>query len=232
MAMKDIIIAYTFHIDGAPPEVFPVSIDAWSLRMKDPVPGELPGWTVLDFHQCPNCPLPPGSHAHCPLAVRIAQVVQRFTHVRSFDEMFVEVCMEERTISRTTSAQKGISSLMGLICAVSGCPLTEFLRPMARFHLPLATQEETICRAVSLYLLSQYFRKKQGGRADFTLQGLVKQYHDLQAVNMAMAKRIRAGSSLDAPVNALVILDTFAKALPFAIEDSLDKIEYIFLNQG
>jgi hypothetical protein len=85
---------------------------------------------------------------------------------------------------------------------------------MARFHLPLATQEETICRAVSLYLLTQYFRNKQGGTADFTLQGLVKQYHDLQTMNMAMAKRIRAGSSLDAPVNALVILDTFAKALP------------------
>lgn len=227
--MKDIVITYRFTVNGGTTEIFDIRIDHRLLAMKNPVPNDLPAWTDLPFHQCPNCPLDPGRHPHCPFAVRIAQVVERFTEIRSFDEMFVEVTMEERTVSKKTSAQKGISSLMGLICAVSGCPLTEFLKPMARFHLPLATQQETICRAVSLYLLAQYFREKRGRTADFTLQRLVEQYHGLQAMNIAMAKRIRSGSSLDAPVNALVILDTFAKALPFAIEDSLDKIEHIFV---
>jgi len=200
--------------------------------MKNPMSHEAPHWTVLDFHRCGNCPLKSDEHPRCPLAVRIAQIVDRFRDVRSFDEMFVEVTMEERTVTRATSAQKGLSSLMGLVCAVSGCPLTGFLKPMARFHLPLANQQETIFRAVSMYLLAQYFRDKRGEQADFSLEGLVRNYHELQIMNIAMSERIRAGSSMDATVNAMVILDTFAKALPFAVEDSLEKIEHIFTGRG
>lgn len=229
--MKDIVITYTFQVGGGGSEVFRICIDPIRLEMRNPVSHEVPHWTALDFHRCGNCPLKSDRHPRCPLAVRIAQIVDRFRDVRSFDEMFVEVTMEERTVSRATSAQKGLSSLMGLICAVSGCPLTGFLKPMARFHLPLANQQETIFRAVSMYLLAQYFKAKHGKQADFSLEGLVRNYHELQTMNIAMSERIRAGSSMDATVNAMVILDTFAKALPFAVEDSLEKIEPIFTGQ-
>lgn len=226
--MKDITITYIFQVGGGTKESFGITIDGRRLEMKNPLPAKCPTWTDLDSHKCPNCPLERADHPHCPLAVRIAQIVERFENVRSFDDMTVEVCMEERNVSGATSAQKGLSSLMGLICAVSGCPLTGFLKPMARFHLPLANHQETIFRAVSMYLLSQYFRSKRGEPADFSLEGLVRHYRDLQTMNIAMSKRIRAGSSKDAPVNAMVILDTFAQVLPFAIEDSLKKIEHIF----
>ena len=36
--------------------------------------------------------------------------------------------------------------------ALSGCPVLEQLKPMARFHLPFASVEETIYRAASMYL--------------------------------------------------------------------------------
>ena len=34
----------------------------------------------------------------------------------------------------------------GLIMATAGCPWTDRLRPMARFHLPFATEAETVYR--------------------------------------------------------------------------------------
>ena len=39
--------------------------------------------------------------------------------------------------------------------ATAGCPWTDRLRPMARFHLPFANEAETVYRSVSMYLLSR-----------------------------------------------------------------------------
>jgi hypothetical protein len=41
--------------------------------------------------------------------------------------------------------------------ATSGCRYTAYFKPMARFHLPFANEEETAYRAISMYLLSQRF---------------------------------------------------------------------------
>ena len=56
----------------------------------------------------------------------------------SSERIRLEVTTTDRFVAQDTSAQKGISSMMGLIIATSGCPHTAFLRPMARFHQPLA----------------------------------------------------------------------------------------------
>ena len=63
---------------------------------------------------------------------------------------------------------------------------------MARFHLPLANEQETIFRSVSTYLLSQYFQVKEGKQADMELSGLVDIYRQLQTINTALAARVRA----------------------------------------
>ena len=70
--------------------------------------------------------------------------------------------------------KEGISSLMGLVSAASGCPHTSALRPMARFHLPLARNEETVHRATSMYLLAQFFLKKEGAQTDLELDGITR----------------------------------------------------------
>jgi hypothetical protein len=140
----------------------------------------------------------------------------------------VDVITAERRISQQTNAQTGISSLMGLVIATSGCPHAAFFKPMARFHLPLASREETIFRATSMYLLAQYFLKKEGKSADFELEGLSGIYANMQIINMAVVKRLRAATQTDSSVNALVILDCYAKFLPFAIEKSLEDVRYLF----
>ena len=165
---------------------------------------------------------------HCPLAVQLAKLTALCERLLSHDKVKLEVVSAERTITNQTTAQRAVSSLMGLIFATSGCPHTVFLKPMARFHLPLASEEETLYRASSMYLLAQYFRSKQGLAADLELAELKGLYIALHQVNSTMAERLRAIIHKDSAVNAVVLLDLFAKALPYSIAESLEEIRYSF----
>ncbi|MCD4702614.1 MAG: hypothetical protein K8S24_12240 [Candidatus Aegiribacteria sp.] len=226
--MNSIVIDYRFRLSDEKIEEFRVELDPERLVLLTEVPEIPPAWTELGFHQCPNCPLDTDSHKYCPLALSIVDIVEHFDHVLSYDRIHLEVLTEDRHISQQTSAQMGLSSLMGLLIATSGCPHTEYFKPMARFHLPLASRDETVYRAVSTYLLAQYFIHREGGEADFQLEGLKRIYDNIQEVNCSVARRLRAASEADSPINAIVILDTYAKAIPFVIEDSLDYIKYLF----
>jgi hypothetical protein len=104
----------------------------------------------------------------------------------------------------------------------------EPLRPLVRFHLPFASMEETEFRIVSMYLVAQYFRDKNGKDADWQLAGLQEIYNKVKDVNIYFAKRLRSATSKDASVNALVILDCFAKAVPFAVKTTLSDYEKHF----
>jgi hypothetical protein len=117
---------------------------------------------------------------------------------------------------------------MGLVMATSGCPHTAFFKPMARFHLPLASEEETVYRATSMYLLAQYFLKKEGQNADLELKGLREIYHNMHTVNTAIAERLRGASETDSTVNAIVLLDMYALTLPYVIDESLEEIRHLF----
>ncbi len=226
--MDSVVIEYRFRLSDDKIEEFRVELDPLTLNLMTAIPENPPLWTELGFHQCPNCSLETANHRYCPLALSILDIVEHFDHVLSYDRIHLDVHAEDRHISQQTSAQQGLSSLMGLLIAASGCPHTEYFKPMARFHLPLASRDETVYRAVSTYLLAQYFIQREGREADFQLKGLKKIYDDIQEVNYAVAQRLRAASEADSPVNAIVILDTYAKAIPFLIEDSLDYIKYLF----
>ncbi|MCP4688401.1 MAG: hypothetical protein GY859_10140, partial [Desulfobacterales bacterium] len=165
--MTSLSVQYRFRIKNAPGEIFQLEFDPDSLELKGNIPDALPPWTRMDFYQCPNCPLTVGEHPDCPMAANLVKIVKSFDSLKSFDQIEVNVVTEERRITQVTSAQKGICSMMGLVMAGSGCPHTAFFKPMARFHLPLANEKETIFRATSMYMLAQYFLKNAGRPADF-----------------------------------------------------------------
>jgi hypothetical protein len=205
-----------------------------SLQVKPAVPAEhkadLPPWTALGFHQCANCPLSTSDTPHCPMAVSLVPLVNLFDKVRSYDEVTAQVESEERTVTKRTSVQRVLRSLMGLLAASSDCPHIEFLKPMAHYHLPFSTQEETIYRVVSTYLLAQYFLRQQGKAADAGLGGLKAHYRELQQVNAKMAERLGAikVEGADSSVNALVLLDIFAQSLPESIDQALEELQPAF----
>lgn len=222
-------VAYHFRFDNGQERLFTLTLDPVSLESVDALPANLPAWAALGFEQCAHCPLDSALTALCPLAARLSQAVDAFEAVLSHDQVKVVVLTEEREIHVTTTAQRATSALLGLISATSGCPHTVYLKPMARFHLPFASEEETIYRAVSMYLLARYFQQGESDTLDVRLEGLTTIYRHLQIVNAAIARRLRAAAQEgDAAVNAIILLDMYAKALPAVIADSVDEVRYLF----
>lgn len=226
--MTDFSISYRFNFPDGVSHGHEVEIDGERLELINRSSQSLPAWTALGYHQCPNCPLDADTTPHCPVAESLMKPINSLGAFVSYDEVEVVVTTPERVVAKHTSLQRAISSLLGLLVATSGCPHTVYFKPMARFHLPLASEEETIYRATSMYLLGQYFLRKRGHPADWEMADLSTLYKDLQVVNSAMARRLRSASDEDAAVNAIVLLDVFAKALPYTIEESLEEIQYIF----
>lgn len=226
--MKTIDIQYRFTLPDGQTRIFDLKFDRKDLSLLYDIPRKLPAWTTLEFKQCPHCPLSVKTHPHCPLAVSIRNVVEQCNAIVSHQEVTVEVTTNERVISQKTSAQRAISSLMGLIIATSGCPHTGFFKPMARFHLPFASEEETIYRSASSYLLAQFFMKKKGLKSDTNLKGLEQIYKNVHTVNLSMSDRLRECGDEDSYLNALVLLDCLATLMPATIKHSLKEIEYVF----
>jgi hypothetical protein len=226
--MNPIHIKYCFVIDEQKTEILNLAIDSQSLELINNKDQVKPPWTCLDYHQCPHCPLDTQTHPHCPVAVNLIDVVGRFKDICSYQKLFLEVTTQERKVSQHTTAQRAISSLLGLLFATSGCPFTEYMKPMARFHLPLASEQDTIFRASGMYLLAQYFLQKKDQSSEKGLDGLKQIYKDLHMLNVMLTKRIHSTTEGDSSVNAVVILDTFTKLMPFAIEENLNEIEPLF----
>ena len=226
--MDPITWTYRFILSGNREQSLEVKVDPEEMRVVDVNRTDLPEWTRLEVNQCSNCPLDPESSPTCPLAAALVEPIQIFSDVVSYDTLTVEIESPERTIRQDVAAQNAVGSLMGLIMATSGCPRTAHFRPMARFHLPLASQSETLYRAASMYMLAQYFRNQAGEEPDLAFEGLSAIYQELEVLNAAMARRVRNAINQDAAVNAVVVLDFFAKNWAFSIDEHLEEIKSLF----
>lgn len=226
--MKRRVFQYRFDMEQGDPVEIEVALDSETLDRVGVRIDNLPDWTALQHQQCPHCPLAAEKHPHCPVAIGLVDIIRRFDHLVSYDRVEITVVTEQRTITQRTSAQYAISSLIGLVMATSGCPHTAFFKPMARFHLPLASEESTIYRAAAMYLLAQFFLRREGKASDPGLAGLGKIYENLHLVNLHIAKRLKDATKTDSSVNAVVLLDSFTCTLPYVIEEHLDEIAYLF----
>ena len=226
--MDPIFVEYRFQLEDMQEDVYYFEIDAQNLQVVGTPQKDLPDWTGLQYQQCPNCPLDSRQVTVCPAARNMVGLVNRFDQLLSYDEARVLVRTAERTVFSVTTVQRGVCSLMGLLMAASDCPLTAFFKPMARFHLPFASTEETIWRATTTYVLSQYFLCKEGRTPDLVFKGLSKLYNEIQTVNYAFAKRLRSACRQDSMVNAIILLDMFARSMPSAIDESLEELHHLF----
>lgn len=226
--MQTFKILYTFHMPSGNIVDFDLELDGRTLTLLNNGPVELPYWTNLDFHQCPNCPLSLDQYPRCPLAVSIVNTVKPFDYVTARERIKVEIRTDERTVVAETTAQAAVSSMLGLVIAASGCPHASFFKPMARFHLPLASPEETLYRAACMYMLAQHFLHREGRSIDLQLKGLHRVYENIHTVNVSVADRLRAASKSDSAENALVLLDMSAVAVPHIFDGYLDELRHLF----
>jgi hypothetical protein len=226
--MTTLRVRYRFNLPNGVRESFDLFFDGGDFRLLNPLPKPVPFWAELAFNRCENCPLPAAGHPHCPAAAQLAAVVEKIETLVSYDEIRVDVLTAERSITQTTTAQQALASLFGLILSTSGCPRTAFLRPMARFHLPLANELETLYRSVTMHLLDQHLRRSRGESVDEGFAGLKAAYAELHPVNRGIARRLRAASRGDPALNAVTLLDTYASLLPSTLDEALAELEALF----
>ncbi|MCJ8500514.1 DUF6901 family protein [Desulfatitalea alkaliphila] len=190
--------------------------------------GKTTEWVRLHFKQCRHCPLQDEGHANCPIAVNLMELVEAFKDLFSYHDCMVVCHTAERTYSKQTSIMEGLSAIFGIIMATSDCPVMEFLKPMARFHLPFATIEETTVRTASMYLLAQYFKSRNQSEMRCDFKALEEHYSRVQVVNEGLLERIHGVTREDADINAIVTLHSLSQFLSMEIDYSLSGLAYIF----
>ena len=226
--IKEQLIYYTyrFNFPSGRQKIFNIYLDPDSLSVMRIQSAKHPEWAKLNTFKCPNCPLESASHRYCPLALNLVDIVDFFKNINSFDRAEITVETKDRSFTKKTDVQGGLSSIMGILMAASGCPILGKLKSMVRFHLPFATIDETEVRTISIYLLSQYVQGKKGLEPDWTLEKLKKIYADIEKVNLNIASKISELEKQDANVNSVVLLNNFAAAVNIYLDDmNIKKIE-------
>jgi hypothetical protein len=218
-------IGYRFDLPDGSQKSLEFSFDAADFRLSNAPPAAPPFWTDLKFNQCANCPLNAAEHPHCPAALQMVRAVEPLKALVSFDTVGVTVTQAERTVYAETTVQQAMSSVLGLVMATAGCPWTARFRPMARFHLPFASEMETVYRSVSMFLLA---RELNGAPHDSGFAPLQDLYENLHVVNRDMSRRLGAATRTDPARNAIALLDAFTTLLPAALESSLEELKPLF----
>ena len=222
-------ITYEFFYPDGTFQSFRVVLDKKTLLLVNPEAVSRPAWSTLSYKQCQCCPLNEADHPHCPVSVNIAMIIDTFKDQVSTNPCAVKCITPERVyLKENTSVQRALSSILGIIMPTSGCPALAFYRPMAFFHLPFATTEETLYRSVSLYLLQEYFEYRRGHAPDLEMKRLGELLKRVRMVNLGILARIRSIIRKDADPNAIIILDSFSLVLSMAVDDRLEPLAHLF----
>jgi len=219
---------YIFKFSESETAVIDIKLDPATLLLIQEPGKTAPKWAELEFLKCHLCSYTVADHKYCPIAFNLVEPIELFTNKESFNTVDVTVITGDRQYYKKTSLQTALSSLLGIYMTTSGCPVMEMLKPMVRYHLPFSSIDETTFRTTSMYLLGQFFRHMKGFTPDWELRKLQEAYARIGEVNRALVDRIGKACKKDANLNAIVILDVFAKTVPMSIEDTMKKLEYLF----
>lgn len=226
--MAEIVFDYQFKFDDGTSRGFIARIDSETGALIEDDNMASPDWTRLEFHQCSHCPYKVGELTHCPVAQSVARVAEAYKGELSHRATTVFVKTENRFYGKKTDLQTGLQSLFGLVMGASKCSHMSLFKPMARYHLPFSTFDETVVRVLGKYLIGQFLRVKDGGQPDLDLEMLMEKYAKVSIINRFIIQRVRSISKGDADKNAIVILDGFASLLPMELQGGFEHLSKIF----
>lgn len=210
---------YKFNFRDGRKRMFEIELDEATLQMKKRMPENPPEWTKMSYFRCPNCTLDPETHIRCPLAAYLSEVIEFFNDIPSFEKAVIIVENNDRGTYKYTAVQAGVSSLMGIIMAVSGCPIIGKLKPLVRFHLPFASLDETEVRVLSMYILAQYFHFKDGKETDWALEKLKDLYEDIGKVDRNIVEKLARIEMKDTNRNAVIALSNYADFISIKLSE-------------
>ena len=223
-------ITYLFEFQDGSSWKYELSFDAEQRYSAAPA-GEVRPWTALEFNKCPHCPLKKSEHPQCPVARNIDRIVEDSKATISWTKSKVTVVTPERTVFKECATQDGLRSLFGLLMACSGCPHLDWMRPLARYHLPFANADESLFRILSLQLVEDFLN-----HGDSTMKGsehrLLDRYKAVETVNHTFMKRIRSYVEADANKNAIAALDIFVQMFTLQLESNFSSLRMLFTKPG
>ncbi|MDZ4660372.1 MAG: hypothetical protein SGJ18_02005 [Pseudomonadota bacterium] len=225
---EEIKVTYKLKMSDGKIRTYLIRLDETTLELIEEKSDTPPKWADLEHRKCDHCPLNSKDFPHCPVAKNLATIVDEYKQLKSFETCYVEVETSNRNYSKQITLQEVLYSIFGLIMPATKCPHLKFLRPMARFHLPFSSFQETMVRSTSFYLLGQYFVTRKGGKPDFELSKMDELYVNVQKVNEGILNRIRSIATGDADANSLTILNVFAQMLSMQLSDDLSEIQSFF----
>lgn len=224
---QEIEYTYTFIFPDEQQKVLSIKVDKATLGIIRTDRSYYPEWAKLSKFKCPHCPLNEDKYEYCPLAMNLVDIIEQFHDLPSFQNAEILVETQQRSYSKKTSLQAGVSSLLGILMVSSGCPIMGKLKPMLHFHLPFASLEETQFRVLSFYLLSQYIVWKRGAEPDWEMNNLVNIYEEIRELNHSVSKKIVNLEEMDTSINSLVILNNFADYVTFTIDEKMiEELEF------
>jgi hypothetical protein len=136
-------IRYQFDFEGGRQRVYEIQLDPKSLDFQTQKISPMPAWANLTTNQCSHCPLTADKSPTCPIAANLAGLVDAFKDEVSHTKAKVTVTTQERSYIKETDVQTGLYGIVGIIMATSGCPVMNFLKPMARFQNPTIWKRST-----------------------------------------------------------------------------------------
>jgi hypothetical protein len=220
MNPKDaIVFKYRFIFKSGRETEFDIKLDRKSLSVIPKSQLGYPEWIILGHRKCPICPLDEKNVNYCPVAKNMLGVVDAFKGIRPDEPIELYIQNEMRDYHKSTTVKEGMSSLIGIYMVTSGCPVLDKLRPMVRFHLPFANEQETRYRAITMYLMAQYLLYKQNRVPDWDLKYLFSIYKSVQIVNKAFHERLADSALKNATIEALGKLDYYAGDVTSSIVD-------------
>ncbi len=220
--MEDMYFNYIFKLNNGKEKRFKVNLDE-NLNVIVKEKESNAEWIKLENFRCKNCKLK-SDEKICPVAVSLLEIIDEFKDIYSYEEADITIETPERTYFKQTSVQAGIGSLMGIYMVTTGCPTLEKLKPMVKFHLPFATLEETMYRAVSMFMTAQLLRHQNGIESGFDLSEIIDIYSEIETININFAKKLNELNMSDASINAIVLLNSFASFANLSFDDDLTEM--------
>jgi hypothetical protein len=203
--LETLEITYLFNFNKPNQKKYKFSFDLSSMELIMDEKRNLPDWTLLSNNQCEHCPLDATKTKRCPIAANLSMVSEDFKAENAENEITIGVITKERTYLKKGTLLDGLLSIFGLLMATSGCPHMDFLKPMARFHLPFSSSEETLVRSLSMFLLTEFFEDDLS-RFSMVTNYISDNHEKLEKVNHGIAERIKGiaiGSAENSAINAL-----------------------------
>lgn len=221
-------VQYKLVFEGGKEKLLELHLRSDNLTPVGWVPASPPEWATLENHKCSNCPLEPGKNAYCPATLNLFKLVEECNELDLLDTVKLVVTTADRAVVVSATVQKALGSFIGLLMATSDCPHAAYFRPVARFHLPLANEMETIYRAVTAFAMAQFVRRQAGKEGAADLEGLFDIYKNLETVNTGLSVRLKSAGKEGAISKSLMEWDVFSGMFPMRAEEVVDKMRPLF----